>query len=303
MPTKPHPKPKIKLHRRPTPPINERMKTLLSLGHGYCAQALAQVLLPQGWRIIGTTRSPEKARHLRAQGVEPLLWPGTALPLDQVTHLLTSISPDAAGDPILNVLGPQIAATPLQWAGYLSTTGVYGDHCGGWVNEDSPLTPTTTRGQQRMLAEAQWQALGLPLHIFRLAGIYGPGRGPFAKVRDGTARRILKPGQVFSRIHVADIAQTLAASIARPNPGRVYNLCDDDPAPPEDVIAYAAKLLGLPIPLAESWDEAEMTPMARSFYAENKRVKNNRIKSELGIHLRFPDYRAGLQALLDQSAE
>ncbi len=276
------------------------MKTLLSLGHGYSAQALAARLLPQGWRIIGTTRTAENAAKLRAQGIEPLLWPGSPLPLAGATHLLTSIAPDSNGDPLLAAHAAEIAAAPLEWVGYLSTTGVYGDHQGGWVDETTPLAPSTTRGQQRVLAESQWQALGLPLHIFRLAGIYGPTRGPFAKVREGSARRILKPGQVFSRIHVDDIAQTLAASIARPDPGAIYNVCDDDPAPPEDVIAYAAELLGLPVPPAEDWDTADMTPMARSFYAESKRVRNDKLKAELGVSLIHPDYRAGLAALLAQ---
>ena len=276
------------------------MKTLLSLGHGYSAQALARLLIPQGWRIIATTRSADKATALRADGVEPLIWPGTPLApaLAQTTHLLTSIAPGENGDPVLAAHGAEIAAAGLEWVGYLSTTGVYGDHQGGWVTEDTPLTPSTKRGQHRVLAESQWQALGLPLHIFRLAGIYGPGRGPFAKVREGTARRILKPDQVFSRIHVDDIAQTLAASIARPDPGRVYNVCVNDPAPPVDVIAYAADLLGLPVPPAESWDQAEMTPMARSFYAESKRVRNDRITQDLGVTLIYPDYHTGLRALL-----
>jgi len=277
------------------------MKVLLSLGHGYSAQALARRLLPEGWRIIATTRHAEQAETLAATGVEPLVWPGTDLPFDQATHLLTSVAPDAAGDPVLNALGPQIAeaAPHLEWAGYLSTVGVYGDHGGAWVDEDTPLTPATKRGEMRVAAERVWQAIpGLPLHIFRLAGIYGPGRGPFEKVRDGTARRILKPGQVFSRIHVEDIAQVLAASIAQPNPGRVYNVCDDDPAPPEDVLSHAAALLGLPEPPGIPFDEAEMSPMARSFYAENKRVRNDRIKRELGVTLCYPDYRAGLAALL-----
>ena len=194
----------------------------------------------------------------------------------------------------------------MKWLGYLSTTGVYGNHDGGWVDEDTPLTPSTRRGKLRVATEAAWQALaaeaGLPLHIFRLAGIYGPGRGPFAKVRDGTARRIIKAGQVFSRIHVDDIAQVLAASINRPNPGAIYNLCDDDPAPPQDVIARAAELLGLPVPPAVDFDTAEMTPMARSFYAESKRVRNDRIKDALEVTLIYPDYRAGLQALLTSEA-
>jgi len=278
------------------------MKTLLSLGHGYSAQTLAKLLLPQGWHIIGTTRRAENAAALAAMGVEPLVWPGTDLApaLARATHVLTSIAPDANGDPVLAAHGAQIAAAKLEWVGYLSTTGVYGDQQGGWVDEDTPPLPGTQRGKYRVQAEAAWAALGLPLHIFRLAGIYGPGRGPFAKVRDGSARRILKPNQVFSRIHVDDIAQTLAASIAHPNPGQTYNVCDNDPAPPEDVIAYAAHLLGLPTPPAESWEEADMTPMARSFYAESKRVRNDRIKTELGVELLHPDYRAGLKSLLEQ---
>lgn len=280
--------------------------TLLSFGHGYSARALAQTLRARGWRIIGTTRKPEKADALRAEGVEPLLWPAADLarPLGAATHILISAGPDAAGDPVLNAAGKAIgeAAPHIRWAGYLSTTGVYGDHGGGWVDEDTPLTPSTQRGRLRVRAEAGWQALaeasGLPLHIFRLAGIYGPGRGPFAKVRAGSARRIVKPGQVFSRIHVEDIAQVLAASIARPDPGAVYNLCDDDPAPPQDVIAHAAELLGLPLPPEIAFDEAEMTAMARSFYAESKRVRNDRIKDELGVTLAYPTYREGLAALL-----
>jgi len=278
------------------------MSVLLSLGHGYSAQALGRLLRPKGWRIIGTTRSAAGAEALRAQGVEPLIWPGEPLApaLSQATHLLSSIAPDEAGDPVLRAHGAEIAAAPLTWAGYLSTTGVYGDHQGAWVDEDTPLTAGTRRGQWRIAAEAEWRALGLPLHIFRLAGIYGPGRGPFAKVRDGSARRIVKPGQVFSRIHVEDIAQVLAASIARPAPGTAYNVCDDDPAPPEDVIEHAARLLGLTPPPTEGWDKAEMTPMARSFYAESKRVRNDRIKRDLGVNLLYPDYRAGLAALLAQ---
>ena len=276
-------------------------KTLLSFGHGYSAQALS-ALLPKNWRIIGTTRSEDKAAALMASGIEPRIWPGADLnpALNAATHLLISASPTEAGDPVLNELRAEIEARrdQFEWVGYLSTTGVYGDQDGGWVDEQTPLTPSTKRGQMRVDAEAAWQALGLPLHIFRLAGIYGPGRGPFAKVRNGTARRIIKQGQVFSRIHVEDIAQTLAASIAQPNAGAIYNLCDDDPAPPEDVIAHAAELLGIPIPPAQDFETADMTPMARSFYAENKKVRNDRIKSELGISLKYPDYRVGLAALL-----
>jgi nucleoside-diphosphate-sugar epimerase len=273
--------------------------TLLSIGHGYSARALSRRLLPNGWTIIGTTRSADKARQLEAEGVEPLIWPGNPLPIGQATHVLTSVSPDEDTDPVLAEARPAfLSASHLDWVGYLSTTGVYGDHAGGWVDETTPLAPTTRRGMARVSAESEWAALNLPLHIFRLAGIYGPGRGPFAKVRNGTARRIVKDGQVFSRIHVDDIAQVLEASIRQPDPGAIYNLCDDDPAPPQDVIAYAAELLGLPVPPAIAFEDADLTPMARSFYAESKRVRNDRIKDELGVRLIHPTYRDGLRAIL-----
>ncbi|MEO8242504.1 MAG: SDR family oxidoreductase [bacterium] len=275
------------------------MNTLLSIGHGYSAQALSRRLLPQGWRVIGTTRTADQAERLAAMGVEPLIWPGDiGDAMGQATHLLTSVAPDADGDPVLRGLGAQIAGAGLQWVGYLSTTAVYGHHDGAWVDETTPLAPTTARGAARVRAEAEWMALGVPLHIFRLAGIYGPGRGPFEKVRDGTARRIRKPGQVFSRIHVEDIAQVLEASLKRPDPGAIYNVCDDDPASPEDVLSMAAALLDLPAPPMVPYDDAEMTPMARSFYAENKRVRNDRIKAELAVQLRYPTYREGLAGLL-----
>lgn len=273
------------------------MKTLLVLGHGYSATVLARRLLPLGWSVIGTTRSRTDA--LRAQGVTPLLWPGDLGPaLARATHILASAAPDAGGDPFLQVAGGQIAAARPEWVGYLSTTVVYGDHQGGWVDEETPLAPQNARGSQRVLAESQWLATGLPVHIFRLAGIYGPGRGPFEKLRNGTARRILKPGQVFSRIHVDDIAATLMASMAHPNPGRAYNVCDDEPAPPEDILSCAAEMLGLPVPPAVAFDQAEMTPMARSFYSESKRVRNTRIKAELGVQLAYPGYRQALAAIL-----
>ncbi|MEL6888223.1 MAG: SDR family oxidoreductase [Pseudomonadota bacterium] len=277
------------------------MGTLFSFGHGYSARALTRLLLPQGWTITGTTRSADKAVALEQSGVTPVIFPGGQIDLEGVTHLLISAGPDAEGDPVLRALGDQIAtrARQFEWVGYLSTTGVYGDHQGAWVDEGTPLTPSTRRGQWRKDAEAAWAAIpDLPLHIFRLAGIYGPGRGPFAKVRAGTARRVIKDGQVFSRIHVEDIARVLAASIARPHPGAAYNVCDNDPAPPQDVIGHAAELQGLPLPPAEPFETAEMTPMARSFYAESKKVRNDRIKDELGVTLRYPSYREGLAALL-----
>lgn len=278
-------------------------KILLSLGHGFSARALAPLLLSEGWEVIGTTRDPAKLEAMRATGVTPILWQEDSVSeaLDRATHLLMSAAPDAEGDPALRLVGPAIAARAprIEWAGYLSTTGVYGDHQGGWVTEDTPLDPATRRGQLRVEAEAAWAAVpGLPLHIFRLAGIYGPGRGPFAKLRKGTARRIIKPNQVFSRIHVEDIAQVLRASIAQPNPGAAYNLCDDAPAPPQDVIACAAEMLGMPIPPEVPFEEAELSPMARSFYGESKRVCNARIKEELGVTLRYPDYQSALAAIL-----
>jgi nucleoside-diphosphate-sugar epimerase len=278
---------------------------LFSFGHGYSAHALTRLLLPHGWRVSGTTRDPGKAASMRKQGVVALLPDDDAIAsLRSATHVLISAGPTDDGDPAIATLAPALRdiAPSLAWIGYLSTTGVYGDHGGGWVDETTPLTPATRRGRLRVMAEGQWQDLaaetGLPLHIFRLAGIYGPGRGPFAKVRAGTARQIIKPGQVFSRIHVDDIAQVLAASIARPDPGAIYNVCDNDPAPPQDVLAHAAQLLGLPEPPREDFGTADMTPMARSFYAESKRVSNAKMLDDLGIQLIYPDYRSGLAALL-----
>ncbi len=282
-------------------------KTLISFGHGYSAQALARLLQPQGWTIYGTTRSEDKATVLEETGIIPVLWDSGDLTeaFSRATHMLVSAGPREAGDPVFNRYGDEIAkaASRLEWFGYLSTTGVYGNHNGEWTDEDAELRPSTERGKMRKAAEERWSAVpGLPVHVFRLAGIYGPGRGPFAKVRNGTARQIIKPGQIFSRIHVKDIAQVLAASIAQPNPGRAYNVCDDEPAPPQDVIGYAAELLGMPLPPEIPFDEAEMSPMARSFYSESKRISNSRIKSELGVTLHYPSYRDGLPALLKEEA-
>lgn len=276
----------------------------LVLGHGYTAGFLTPLLLARGWHVTGTTR--DAPRRVAASGAMPLIWPGdeaqVRAEIARADAILICAAPGPDGDPVLAAFADDLAHATPRWLGYLSTTGVYGDHAGGWVDEDTPLTPSTRRGRERVAAEAAWQALAaahaLPLHIFRLAGIYGPGRGPFAKVRAGTARRIVKPGQVFSRIHAADIAQVLLASLDAPRPGAVYNVCDDDPAPPQDVIAHAAHLLDLPLPPSEDYATAEMTPMARSFYAESKRVLNRRIKEELGVRLSYPDYRSGLQAML-----
>ena len=286
--------------------IGEAAMRLLIFGMGYTARAVVEAL-PPGDRqdVTVTTRSAEKAKKLTTEGLDARVFPGDDLTPDlaRASHVLISAGPDDGRDPVLARLRDAFArADHLQWVGYLSTTGVYGDHDGGWVDEATPLTPGTARGRARVAAEGEWMSLhqdhGLPVHIFRLAGIYGPGRGPFAKLREGTARRIVKPGQVFSRIHVEDIAQTILASIARPNPGAAYNVCDDDPAPPQDVIAHAAELLNLPVPPEIPFEQADLSPMARSFYAESKRVRNDRIKDELGVRLKYPDYRAGLAQLL-----
>ncbi|MGE5145709.1 MAG: SDR family oxidoreductase, partial [Candidatus Eiseniibacteriota bacterium] len=222
---------------------------------------------------------------------------------DGVTHVLSSVPPDDTGDAVLDHHARDIASCrTLQWVGYLSTTGVYGDRGGGWVDESDALRPSGARGRHRVAAEDGWRALfrehGLPVHVFRLAGIYGPGRNALAQLRAGTARRIDKPGQVFSRIHVDDIVGVLRASMARPAPGAVYNVADDMPAPPQDVVAFAAELLDMAPPPLIPFAEAELSTMARSFYDDSKRVHNDRIKRELGVTLAYPNYRAGLRALL-----
>ena len=279
-------------------------------GLGYSARFLAAILAAEGWRVAGTTREDDAGTsggfplEIFTRG-QPLATP--AATLAGVTHVLVSVPPDQAGDPVRDKHGADLAALPdLRWLGYLSTTGVYGDHGGGWVDERSDLAPTGERGRRRVEAEAGWLDLhrrtGLPVHVFRLAGIYGPGRSALDTVRSGRAQRIDKPGQVFSRIHAVDLAAVLRASIARPHPGAVYNVCDDDPAPPEAVIAYAADLLGVSRPPLVPFAEAALSPMARSFYDDNKRVSNRRIKDELGIRLRYPSYRDGLQALLREEA-
>lgn len=278
---------------------------LLSLGHGYTARALAAALPRDDWRITGTTRKAEALDEIAATGVEAVQWPGTDMTeaLADATHVLSSVPPRDAGDPAYDVLAAHLGRMPrLQWVGLLSTTGVYGDQGGDWVDEDTPLVPATHRGGLRATQNEAWMKLweehGLPVHVFRLAGIYGPGRSAFDKLRAGTARRIVKSGQVFSRIHVEDIVQVLLASIAHPHPGRAYNVADDAPCPPQDVIETAAKMLGVPVPPDLTFEEADLSPMARSFYADNKRVSNARIKSELGVTLRYPDHHAGLKAIL-----
>ncbi len=279
---------------------------LFCFGLGFSALHVADRLLALGWRVSGTCRSAEKQAALRARGIDAILFdrerpvPDLARRLTGVTDLLASIPPDAGGDPAIGQHGREIAAAPdLRWVGYLSTTGVYGDCGSAWVDEASPLAPSGERGRRRMLAEAAWAALPQKAHLFRLAGIYGPGSSALDTVREGRARRVVKPGQVFSRIHVSDIASTIVASMARPNPGAAYNVCDDDPAPPADVVTYACALLGVAPPPIVPYEEADLSPMARSFYDDNKRVRNTRMKQELGVSLAFPDYRVGLKSLFD----
>jgi nucleoside-diphosphate-sugar epimerase len=283
---------------------------LLCFGFGYSAQRLAHALEP-GWSITGTSRGGEAPaapvganvrclRFDRDHPLDPAAFAG-------VTHVLLSVPPDEAGDPVFGRHHDDIAAIPgLAWLGYLSTTGVYGNRDGGWVDESSELRPSGVRGRRRLAAEAAWVDLwrtrNVPVHLFRLAGIYGPGRNPFDALRAGAARRIDKPDHAFSRIHVDDVAQVLMASIARPRPGAVYNVCDDEPIASADVIAHAAALLGLPVPPLMPFDAAELSPMARSFYDDNKRVSNALIKREFGTALRYPNYRDGLAAILAAEA-
>lgn len=286
-------------------------RRLFCFGLGYVGQALATPLMADGWRVAGTSRDAAGCARLAPAGIDAFVYDGRTplreftAALDGTTHLLASIPPDADGDPALRHHAEDLASLGgLAWVGYLSTTGVYGDTGGRWVDEDSPLEPSGERGARRVTAEAQWRDLwwdhGLPVHVFRLAGIYGPGRGPVESVRNGSARRIHKAGQVFSRIHVADIVQVLQASMAAPRPGGIYNVCDDEPAPPDDVVAYACDRLGVEKPALVPYHEAEseMSPMARSFYRDNRRVRNDRIKHELGVTLRYPDYRSGIDALV-----
>jgi nucleoside-diphosphate-sugar epimerase len=269
--------------------------------------ALGRRLAAEGWIVSGTCRTEANAEELRkARFLAHVFDRDHPLPreaLEGATHFLVSVPPDAAGDPVLTAHGYDIGmAEGLSWVGYLSTTGVYGNREGGWVDETSALSPTGERGRRRVIAEAGWLDLwrrhNVPVHIFRLAGIYGPDRSPFDALRAGTAKRIDKSGQVFSRIHVDDLASVLVASIRRPRPGAVYNVCDDDPSPSEAVVAHAAALLGVPAAPLVPLEAAALSPMARSFYDDNKRVSNRLIKTELGVDLRYPDFRAGLAAIL-----
>lgn len=284
------------------------MNSLFCFGLGYSAGVLAHRLKREGWAIAGTSTRADGAAALSAAGFRGLVFDGhTANPdvahaLQDATHVLLSVPPDADGDPALRLHGADIAQSPrLKWIGYFSTVGVYGDAAGGWVSEETEARPASERGQRRLEAENSWRALGRrsgkAVIVFRLPGIYGPGRSAIDDLRAGTARRIVKPGQVFNRIHVEDIAGAVAGAMARPRADAVYNVTDDEPSPPQDVVAYAAKLLGVACPPDIDFATAVLSPMARSFYSESKRVANGLMKTDLGIRLVYPTYREGLAAI------
>jgi nucleoside-diphosphate-sugar epimerase len=282
---------------------------LFIFGLGYSARVLARRVLADGGHVAGTVRDPAAAAALLADGIDALPFAtGQAIDaaaLQGATHILSSVPPDEEGDPAWRAAHAVISGQrgTLRWLGYLSTTGVWGDRQGAWVDETTPPAPGNTRSAWR-LTEAQWLELGretgAPAHIFRLPGIYGPGRSALDQVLSGNARRIDKPGHAFSRIHVEDIATTVLASMARPRDGAVYIVADDEPAPNADVMALACTLLGRPVPAAVPYDQAvtAMTPMARSFWAENRRMRNELIKRELGVVLKYPTYREGLRGIL-----
>ncbi len=282
--------------------------SLFCFGLGYSAMRLADRLKAEGWKIAGTCREAEQAETLRAAGIDAHLFAGgdaaDAAWLAGATHVLSSVPPGKAGDPVLAAFGGILAQRrDLSWVGYLSTTGVYGDTGGQWVDETTPVQANVERSQHRAQAEMAWLKLheehGLPVHLFRLAGIYGPGRSPLERIKAGRARRIDKPGHRFSRIHVDDIATVLMASMAKPNPGAIYNVCDDEPVEPATVTAFGCELLGAEVPPLVPFAEAakSMTPMGLTFWHDNRRVRNDRIKDELGVSLAYPTYREGLRAL------
>lgn len=295
-------------------------RCLFCFGYGRSARALSARLRAEGWKIAASFRTSEKAqRAIREDNVRAVMLTDAPFSVDDLgdaTHILVSVPPDeTTGDLILPRVSTALMAraTQLVWLGYLSTTGVYGDHGGGWVDEKTPPSPRSARGRARQYAEQTWsdfvqkiqQETDSPrLHIFRIAGIYSAFSNALSNVQAGDARAIVKRGQVFSRIHIDDIATSLYAACMRspPMPVRIYNLCDDLPAPPQDVLVYAASLLKTAPPTMIDFEDAKISSMARSFYNENKRVSNARLKNELGVKLAYPTYREGLRALYDKGA-
>lgn len=294
---------------------SKAQKRLFCFGYGYCASYLGEVLRGrENWTIGGTTRNEERRKELLSSRIRahlfdadyPIADPDSFF--DRLTHILIAIPPDDNGDVAFRLHAQDLINLPnLQWVGYLSSTAVYGDRNGGNVDETSELRPTSKRGSRRVRAEEKWMSLfhhhNVPVHVFRLSGIYGAGRSALDSVRVGVARRIEKPGHAFNRIHVEDIVQVLRASMNNPNPGSVYNLSDDAAAPSHELIACACEMLGMNIPPVIPFDEADLAPIALSFYKDNKRVLNNKIKSELGIKLKYPDYKAGLKRCLEIDQE
>lgn len=282
---------------------------LVCFGLGYTASVIARVAAAGGADITGTRRAPEAIAGLAAAGWRGLVFdgdtpgPGVADELATATHVLVSPAPDADGCPVLRQHRADILEAPnIGWIGYLSTVGVYGDHSGAWIDETSATKPVSERSRRRVLAENQWLEVAphLPqarIQIFRLAGIYGPGRSAVDDLIAGTARRIVKPGQVFNRIHVDDIALTVSAAMSGRGTSAIYNVTDDEPAPPQDVVAYAADLMGLPVPPEIPIEAAGLSPMGLSFYGECKRVSNARLKAELVPALTYPSYREGMRGL------
>ncbi len=286
--------------------------TLLIFGLGYTGKVFARRMMAAGWDVTAAVRRAEARAEARALGVlaiDPTDAAAIAEAASQARAILITAAPNDRGCPGLAALAPALAASGAvpDWIGYLSTTGVYGDRGGGWVFETSALNAQSVEGARRVAAERDWLKMGrvrgLTATIFRLPGIYGPGRSPLDRLRDGSARRLVKPGHVFSRIHVEDLAAGLQASIARPRAGGVYNLCDDEPASAAAVTAYAADLLGLAPPPEEPFDADALSPAARRFYAECKRVSNARAKAELGWRPAYPTYREGLAAILAQETD
>lgn len=280
------------------------MKVLL-LGAGYSAKRFAG-MRPDGVTISGTTRSLDKFDQLANAGITPLLFADSVIgedlkhALKETTHLVVSIAPDEKGDPALGSLEGLPDAMPrLQWIGYLSTVGVYGDYGGAWIDENSACRPLSRRSRLRVEAEQEWQNYAairsVPIALLRLSGIYGPGRNAFVNLQNGTAKRLLKPGQVFNRIHADDIGAALW-HLAGERTGGVFNVTDDEPAPPQDVVTYAAKLMDVAPPPEVPFDAAQLSPMARSFYSESKRVSNARLK-QTGYIFRYPNYRVALEAM------
>ncbi|MBC8283911.1 MAG: SDR family oxidoreductase [Nitrospinae bacterium] len=279
---------------------------LFCFGLGFSAQALAERLLLKNWSVTGTCRATDK--NISSVKLPTLPFDGTIaseeieIALSNATHLLVSIPPQPSGDVVLKSFGSQIENNKnLKWIGYISSTGVYGDTHGEWVNESSPLLPATKINVQRVEAEQAWLNMarqkGCPVMVFRCVGIYGPGRNLLISAQQGRARRIEKPGLVFSRIHVEDLAQTLEASIQKPELGEIYNVCDDEPASPSEAVEYAFKLLNIPPPPLIPFESAELSEIARGFYKTCKRVSNSKIKKELGVKLKYPNYRSGLDAI------